>query len=124
MKDGNRAPEDLSGRTKRFALRIVRLYASLPKKTEAQVIGKQVLRSGTSVGAHYREATRARSNAEFISKIEGGLQELEETAYWLELLGETSIVRSGRLSNLIKEVNELTAIFVTCVKKAKAVKAK
>lgn len=118
MKDENRAPEDLSGRTKRFALRIVRLYASLPKKTEAQVIGKQVLRSGTSVGAHYREATRARSNAEFISKIEGGLQEPEETAYWLELLGESGIVQPGRLSGLITEVNELTAIFVTCMKKS------
>jgi len=63
----------------------------LPNNTIAQVIGKQVLRSGTSVGAHYREAYRSRSNAEFISKIEGGLQELEETCYWIELLIEANI---------------------------------
>jgi four helix bundle protein len=62
-------------------LRIVRLFAALPKTTEGQVIGKQFLRSGMSVGAHYREATRARSNAEFISKLEGGLQEFDESAY-------------------------------------------
>ena len=67
-------------RTKRFALRVIRLYIALPKSTEAQVLGKQVLRSGTSVGAHYREAHRARSTAEFVTKLEGGLQELEETA--------------------------------------------
>lgn len=72
---------DLQQRTKDFALRIIRLYVSLPKTTEAQVLGKQVLRSGTSVGAHYREAQRAKSDADFISKIEGGLQELDETCY-------------------------------------------
>jgi len=70
---------DLGARTKAFALRIIRLYGSLPKTVEAQVIGRQVLKSGTSPGAHYREARRARSTAEFISKMEGGLQELEET---------------------------------------------
>ena len=78
MRDEGGKPEDLRTRTKRFALRVIRLYSSLPKKTEAQVIGKQLLRSGTSVGAHYREAVRSRSDAEFISKLEGGLQELEE----------------------------------------------
>ena len=72
-----RDARDLQARTKSFALRVVRLYCSLPKTTEAQVLGKQALRSGTSVGAHYREAMRARSVAEFISKVEGGLQELE-----------------------------------------------
>ena len=72
---------DLRARTKAFALRVIRLYVALPKTTEAQVIGKQVLRSGTSVGALYREAKRARSTSEFVSKIEGGLQELEETVY-------------------------------------------
>lgn len=70
---------DLKTRTKKFALDIIRLYSALPKRTEAQVIGCQMLRSGTSVGAHYHEAQRAKSNADFISKIEGGLQELEET---------------------------------------------
>ena len=107
-------------RTKAFALRVFRLYSILPKTTEAQVIGKQLLRSGTSVGAHYREATRARSNAEFISKIEGGLQELEESSYWMELLIEAEIILQSRLADLIKEANELTAILVTCVKNVKA----
>src|SRR4030067_1356104 len=84
-----RERQDLRERTKRFALEIIKMYSSLPKTTEAQILGKQVLRSGTSVGAHYREGIRARSNAEFISKIEGALQELEETGYWLELLLES-----------------------------------
>ena len=70
---------DLKERTKSFALRVIRLYCALPQTVLAQTLGKQVLRSATSVGAHYREGMRARSNAEFISKIEGGLQELEET---------------------------------------------
>ena len=113
-------PEDLKTRTKAFALRIIKLYVALPKRTEAQVMGKQVLRSGTSVGAHYRESLRARSNAEVISKIEGGLQELEETQYWLELLAESGTVPEDRLSSLLQETDELTAILVTCVKKVKA----
>ena len=120
---GNK-PKDLKTRTKAFALCVIRLYSVLPKTTEAQVIGKQLLRSGTSVGAHYREATRARSDAEFVSKIEGGLQELEESAYWMELLIEAEIIPEVRLSELIEEANELTAILVTCVKNAKARKDK
>lgn len=78
-----------------------------------------MLRSGTSVGAHYREAVRARSDAEFVSKLGGGLQELEETGYWIELLIEAEIVPSSRLSDLLDEVNELTAILVTCAKSAR-----
>jgi len=74
----NRRPKEIGERTKAFALRIIRLYAALPKTTEAQVLGKQILRSGTSVGAHVREGKRSRSDAELISKIEGGLQELED----------------------------------------------
>ena len=110
---------DLPARTKLFALRIVRLYASLPKTTEAQVLGEQVLRSGTSVGAHYREAMRARSRSEFIGKVEGGLQELEETSYWLELLVESGILPAKRLTDLRYEADELTAILVASVKTAK-----
>jgi four helix bundle protein len=79
---------DLRTRTKQFALRIIRLFGALPDTVVAQVLGKQVLRSGTSVGAHYREGHRARSTAEFVSKLEVGLQELDETSYWLELLVE------------------------------------
>lgn len=107
---------DLKTRTKDFAIRIIKLYSALPKTTEAQVLGKQILRSGTSVGAHYREGTRARSDAEFISKLEGGLQELEETSYWMELLVESGIIPEAKLSDLMKEADELTAILVTCVK--------
>ena len=110
---------ELRARTKTFALRIIRLYVSLPKTTEAQVLGKQVLRSGTSVGAHYCEAQRAKSNADFISKIEGALQELDETAYWLELLVEAKIVPEDKLASLRKETDELIAIFVTIVSKMK-----
>ena len=73
--------QDLKLRTKQFALRIIRLYTALPKTTEAQVMGKQVLRSGTSVGAQYREAQRAKSDVDFINKVEGSLQELDETSY-------------------------------------------
>lgn len=116
-------PEDLRTRTKRFALRMIRLYTALPKSTESQVIGKQLLRSGTSVGAHYREASRARSDAEFISKVEGGLQELDESTYWMELLTESGIVTPARLKELQQEADELTAILVTCVRKAKARKS-
>ena len=110
---------DLLERTRAFALRIVRLYSALPKTTEAQVLGKQVLRSGTSVGAHLREGKRSRSDAEMISKTEGALQELEETMYWLELLADSGIVKAELLSDLMKEAYELTAILVTSVKTIK-----
>ncbi len=112
--------QDLRKRTKEFALRVIRLYCSLASSsTVAQVIGKQVLRSGTSVGAHYREAFRSRSDAEFISKIEVGLQELEETVYWFELLIESNLVSEAKLKKLLQEASELTAIFITSVKKVK-----
>jgi four helix bundle protein len=110
---------DLKLRTKDFAVRIIRLYAALPKTTEAQVIGKQILRSGTSIGAHYRESQYAKSDADFVSKIEGGLQELEETSYWLELLEEMDIFNSEKLQPIKQETGELTAIFITIVKKVK-----
>ena len=110
---------DLRIRTRSFALRIVRLYTSLPKTAEAQILGKQLLRSGTSVGAHYHEATRSRSNAEFISKIEAGMQELEETIYWLNLLIDSGIVKKAQVSELCDEADELMAIFVASVKTVK-----
>jgi four helix bundle protein len=109
---------DLKDRTREFAMRIIRLYSALPKTTEAQVLGKQLLRSGTSVGAHYREAQRAKSNADFINKIEGALQELEETQYWLELLQGCS--SEDELVSLQQESDELIAIFVTMVQKTKS----
>lgn len=119
MKD-EAARVDLKTRTKGFALRVIRLYGALPSSVEAQVIGKQLLRSGTSVGAHYREASRARSDAEFVSKLGGGLQELEESSYWMELLVEAKIVPHAKLEPLLDEANQLTAILTTCAKNAKA----
>jgi len=117
MNDESR---NLKQRTKDFALRIIQMYCALPKSTEAQILGKQApLRSGTSVGAHYREATRARSDAEFISKLEGGLQELEETGYWLELLGESKIVAPQKLAGLNQESVELAAMLTASVKTVK-----
>lgn len=122
MKDEGRedGPQDLRDRTRRFALRVLKLYGALPKTAEAQVLGKQLLRSGTSVGAHYREAIRARSTRELISKFEGGLQELEESAYWLELLEEGGVFADPRVRWLAREADELMAIFVACVRKAKS----
>jgi len=95
------------------------MYTPLPETNLAQTLGRQVLRSGTSPGAHYREAYRSRSNAEFISKIEGGLQELEETGYWHELLVDAGVVRPGRLAELRKETDELIAIFTAVAISAK-----
>lgn len=106
-------------RTKRFALRIIRLYCSLPKTTLAQTLGRQILRSGTSPGAQYREAQRAKSIPDFITKMEGALQELEETLYWQELLVESGVVSVQALDGLEAEARELIAIFVTIVKTAK-----
>ena len=111
--------EDLRNRTKRFALRIIRLYSALGKSGAAQVVGRQLLRSGTSAGAQYREACRARSVAEFVSKMESAAQELDETLYWLELLIEGGLVKKGLLEPLVREANELTAIFVASSKTAK-----
>ncbi|MEX0725833.1 MAG: four helix bundle protein [Planctomycetaceae bacterium] len=111
---------DLRDRTKALALRAIRLYGALPHGVEAQVIGKQLLRSATSVGAHYREASRARSTAEFISKLGTGLQELDETAYWIELLIESEIFPALRLKELLCEIEELIAIFVASSKTAKS----
>ena len=110
---------DLRDRTKAFALQIIRMFPSLPKTTEAQVLGKQLLRSGTSVGANYREAYRGRSKAEFISKCGDSLRELEETVYWLELLVDGKIVSAETASNLQQECDELIAIFVTILKRSK-----
>jgi four helix bundle protein len=110
----------LRDRTKAFALRVIKLYTALPQRTEAQVIGKQVLRSGTSVGANYREAYRARSTAEFVAKVGDCLKELDETVYWIELIAESGIFSADRLDPLGDECNQLIAIFTTISKKSKA----
>lgn len=115
----DKANKDLRDRTKRFALRIIRIPAILPKTMESRVIGKQLVRSGTSVGANYREAFRGRSRAEFIAKCGDCLRELEETAYWLELLLEANLVSADKLSAVYSECTELIAIFVTIVKRSR-----
>lgn len=103
--------EILKERTKQFALRIIKLFRALPKTEEAKIIGKQILRSGTSVGANYRAVCRARSNAEFIAKLGIVVEEADETVFWMELLTESEIVNINKLENLMKEANELLAIF-------------
>jgi four helix bundle protein len=112
------SPDIMRRRTRRFALSIIKLFKTLPLREEARILGRQMLRSGTSVGAHYHEATRSRSRAEFISKLEGGLQELDETVYWLTLLQEANVI-NGQLDGLLNEADELTAILVASAKTAK-----
>jgi four helix bundle protein len=112
--------QDLRLRTKAFALRVIRMFVALPRNDVARVLGRQVLRSGTSAGANYREAYRARSAPEFISKVGDCLKELEETAYWLELLVESGTVTYRKMAALLKETDELLAIFTTISKKTKA----
>ena len=103
--------KELQDRTKRFAIRIVKMFKALPKTDEARIIGKQVLRSGTSVAANYRAACRARSKAEFTAKLGVVVEEIDETVFWMELLVETEIVPTAKLNQLISEANELLAIF-------------
>lgn len=113
------AEKDLVPRTKQFARQVIRLFAALSRDTAAQVLGKQLLRAGTSVGANYREANRARSKAEFIAKIRDCLKEADESGYWLELLLEEGFQSATQLQPLLEEANELVAIFVTISKRAR-----
>ena len=115
------ADKNLKDRTKQFALRVMRLYRALPRREEARIIGKQVLRSGTSVGANYRAACRVRSKAEFVAKLGIVLEEADETVFWLELLQESSLVSAEKLAPLVQEARELAAIFVTSICTAKGI---
>src|SRR5436305_349477 len=108
---------DSRSRTKAFALRVIALYETLPRSGSAQVLGH--LRSGTSVGANYREACRARSNAEFVSKIGDSLKELDDTSYWLELLADSGAVSPKKLALLLDETSQLTAILTSIAKKVR-----
>jgi four helix bundle protein len=116
MKD----EKDWRSRTKAFALRVIALYKTLPRSGSAQVLGHQVLRSGTSVGANFRQAHRARSSAEFVSKLGDSLHELEETSSWLELLADSGAVSPKKLSLLLDETSQLTAILTSIAKKVRA----
>lgn len=115
----NEDKHDLRARTKSLALRIIRMRAALPRGEVARILGNQILRCSSSAGAHYREACRARSTPEFVSKLEVALQELDETGYWLELLAESEIVPAARLTALRQETGELIAILVASVRTAK-----
>lgn len=119
MKDESEPPFDLRERTTLFALRVIRMFTALPKTDEALVMGKQALRSGTSVGANFREAHRSRSKAEFIAKIGDCLKELDETSYWLELLTRSGTVPAPKLESLQDETQQLLAILTTISKNAK-----
>jgi four helix bundle protein len=113
-------PEELRDRTKAFALRIVKLFRSLPREADAQVMGKQLLRCGTSVAANYRAVCRARSKAEFVARIGIVLEESDESVFWLELLTESAVIPARKIEALLNEARELTAIFTTSQRTSKS----
>ncbi|MBS1514690.1 MAG: four helix bundle protein [Bacteroidetes bacterium] len=111
--------EELKDRTKKFGLRIIKLVDFLPNRKIGDVIGRQILRSATGVGANYRAACRARSKAEFISKLNIVLEETDETLYWLELIEESGLISKEKLADIIRENKELVAIFIATLKSLK-----
>ncbi len=111
--------EEMKARTKKFALRVIRLVESLPNTKTANVIGNQLLRSGTSVGANYRAACRAKSTADFISKLSIVEEENDELIYWMELLIESETVKENLLQNLMEEADEILSIIVSSIKTLK-----
>jgi four helix bundle protein len=112
-------PEELRIRTKNFAVRVVRLYNSLPYRGAAQVLGKQLLRCGTSVAANYRASCRARSRAEWIAKIGIVVEEADESVFWLEMLLDCEIVPEAKLVELLNEAHELSALFTASQRTAR-----
>jgi len=111
--------EQLRARTKDFAIRVIHLFQALPQTKEAQIIGTQLLRCGTSVGANYRSACHARSRADFISKIGVVTEEADESVFWIELLSDLKVMKKERLEDLLQEARELTAIFAASRQTAK-----
>ena len=107
------SPEALRGRTNQFALRVIKLVESLPNTDSARTIGNQLIRSGTSVGANYRACCRARSTADFIAKLGIVIEETDESAFWMELIIDSQIMKQELIEPLLKEANELVKIFVT-----------
>jgi four helix bundle protein len=108
---------DLKDRTRDFSLRVIRLCGALPSNRTNDVIARQLLRSGMSPGAHFREALRARSKAEYVAKMNGGLMELEETLYWLEIVEGAGLMTSKKLESIKTETDALMAIFVSLINK-------
>jgi len=107
---------ELQKRTKSFAVRIIKMARHLPNDVAGQVVGRQIVRSATSVGANYRAACRGRSRAEFSAKLGTVLEEADETLYWLEVTEEAELLPGGKLRELAKEANELTSIFTAARK--------
>lgn len=116
----NHKGDDLKDRTKRFALRVLRLIDEIPRGLKSDVLSKQLLRAATSVGANYRAACRAKSPADFISKLGNVEEEVDEAAYWLELISDSGVLKSAEVEKLLSEANELTAIIVTSLKSSKS----
>jgi four helix bundle protein len=117
-----RLSDEFRQRTKGYAAQVIRLYINLPKtREEVRILGKQLLRSGTAVAAHTREASRARSDEEFVSKLGGALQETDESLLWLELLREECGIASPHILPMEKEADELVAIMTTMINKTKKV---
>jgi four helix bundle protein len=116
--------EELKIRSKKFALMIIQLVEYLPNSLAGRTIGNQIIRSGTSVAANYRAACRARSGADFVSKITLVEEECDETQFWLELIEESKLIELEKIQALIKEANELTAIFTASGKTARLNNAK
>ena len=112
-------PKELKDRTKRFAVAIIQLCRELPTTIDGKTVGHQMIRSGTSVGAHYRASCRARSRAEWIAKLGIVEEEADETLFWLEVAVEAKLISGNRAQQLLKEADELTAIFVSSLKTAK-----
>jgi four helix bundle protein len=111
--------DDLKERTKRFAIRIVKLVRALPNTIDGRAIGNQLIRSGTSVAANYRAACRARSKAEFISKLGVVEEEADESIFWMEMIVDTSLMQGKRIDPLLREANELVSIIVASRKTAR-----
>ncbi len=116
---GHMNEQEMKARTRAFALRVIKLIDAMPVGRVGDVIGRQLLRSATSVGANYRAARRARSRAEFISKLTIVEEEADECGYWLDLLATSGTIKASRLAALMKEVDELTAIVVATIKSTK-----
>jgi four helix bundle protein len=112
--------EELRERTKQFAYRVIRLFRSLPRTPEAQVIGKQLLRSATAVAANYRATNRSRSQPDFVSKISVVLEEADESLFWLECLRDNAVIRPELLTDLCAECEELVCIFSASRETARA----
>lgn len=115
--------ESLKNRTKAFALQVIRLCRTLPRSSEGSVITRQVLRSSTSVAANYRAVCRARSNADFVSKLGIVLEEADESLFWLELLGDSGVTQNDKIAPLLREADELVSIFVASLRTAKGSKS-